>query len=192
MLQRALAWVGLGSTVLGVCLACSAGSKTASTTHGNSNGGTGNINTGANGGAIIVLPNGGSIGTDNGGTGSIDNPVTCADAVANSSYVGCDFWPTVVYNPVYATFDFAAVVANAGTTPAEVTVSRNGMMTSVTVQPGSLQAIKLPWVAELKGADFDAKTQGARPTKSVRAAGGAYHLVSTVPVTAWQFNPLQY
>ena len=192
MLKRASAWVGLGSTLLGVCLACSAGSQVTSGGPRNE-GGTGNINTGANGGAINTGASAGSIiGTNNGGTGPIDNPATCADAIANSSYVGCDFWPTVVYNPVYSVFDFAAVVANAGTTPATVTVSRNGMMATVTVQPGSLEEIRLPWVTELKGKDFDGMTQGSRPTTSVRADGGAYHLVSTVPVTAWQFNPLQY
>ena len=190
MLKRVGAWAGLGSVLLGVCLACSANSSnTGSSPH--SNGGTGNINTGASGGATFGL-GGGNINT-NGGMGSIDNPETCADATASASYVGCDFWPTVVYNPVYEVFDFAAVVANAGNTPASVTVSRAGMMVTVMVQPGSLEAIKLPWVKELKGVKpFDAMTQGSRPTTSVRADGGAYHLVSTVPVTVWQFNPLQY
>ncbi len=193
MAKRAFAWVGLGSTVLGMCWACSAGSKAGSTAHGN-NGGTGNISTGADGGTISTGANGGSIAVNTGGMGmmGVDNPVTCADAMANSSYVGCDFWPTVVYNPVYSVFDFAAVVANAGDTPAVVTVSRNGMQATVTVQPGSLEEIKLPWVPELKGKDFDAQTQGSRPTTSVRVDGGAYHLVSTVPVTAWQFNPVEY
>ncbi len=176
-------------------LACSAGSQGGSTGHGNT-GGTGNIGTGADGGTGNIIntgANGGTISVGNGGMGpSIDNPVTCADAMANSSYVGCDFWPTVVYNPVYSVFDFAAVVANAGDTPAVVNASRNGMQVTVTVQPGSLEEIRLPWVPELKGADFDAQTQGSRPTKSVRVDGGAYHLTSTVPVTAWQFNPLEY
>ncbi len=98
-----------------------------------------------------------------------------------------------MYNPVYSVFDFAAVVANAGNTPANITVVRGtGMAMATVVQPGSLQEIKLPWVPELKGADFDATTQGARPTKSVRVDGGAYHLTSDVPVTVWQFNPVEY
>ena len=188
-MKRALAWAGLAATTLGVCVACSAGSSSGSGPH-NGDGGTGNINTGSTGGALFG--NGGSLLNPSGGGTSIDNPVTCADATANASYVGCDFWPTVVYNPVYEVFDFAAVVANAGTTPAMVTVSRMGMMKTVTVQPGSLEAVTLPWVKELKGNAFNAMTQGSRPTTSVRADGGAYHLVSTVPVTVWQFNPLQY
>jgi len=142
MWKRALAWAGLGSLALGICLACSATSKTSNGHSGVADGGTGNINTGT--GGAINTGNGGTISTGNGGTASIDNPQTCAEAMANSSYVGCDFWPTVVYNPVYSVFDFAAVVANAGNTPAQVTVSRNGMMVQVMVQPGSLQEIRLP------------------------------------------------
>ena len=161
MLKRASAWVAVGPSVLGVCLACSAGSKSPSGPHGE--GGSGNLNTGATAGSLINPGNGGSlINPGNGGAPSIDNPQTCAEATANSSYVGCDFWPTVVYNPVYSVFDFAVVVANAGNAPAQVSVTRNGMMAQVTVQPGSLEAIRLPWVPELNGAKpFDAQTQAA-------------------------------
>ena len=34
--------------------------------------------------------------------------------------------------------------------------------------------------------------EGARKKTSVLAAGGAYHVTSSVPVTVWQFNPLEY
>lgn len=190
-MKRALTWLGLGSTVLGICLACSAGGSGSGSPV--ANGGTGNIIVGSGGsGSGISLGGMGTLNPDNGGGTSIDNPETCVDAAANKSYVGCDFWPTVVYNPVYSVFDFAAVVANAGKSPAQVTVSRGTMSATVTVAPGSLEAIKLPWVPELKGADFNAATQGARPKTSARSNGGAYHLVSTFPVTVWQFNPLQY
>jgi hypothetical protein len=190
MSKRGFAWVNLAPALLGMALACSANKASSSGPHGGgADGGAGNINTGAGGG--IDIGNGGGLAFGNGGTGS-GQPETCAEAVMNATYVGCDFWPTVVYNPVYSVFDFAAVVANAGTTPANITVVRGTFMTMAMVQPGSLQEIHLPWVPELKGADFDAATQGARPTKSVRVEGGAYHLTSDVPVTVWQFNPVEY
>jgi hypothetical protein len=123
----------------------------------------------------------------------IENPPTCEGAATYKSYVGCEFWPTVTYNPVYEVFDFAVVVANPNAEPAQVTVSRAGQTISMsTVQPHSLQKIILPWVKELKGMQFNAATAMARPTASVRVDAGAYKLTSTVPVTAWQFNPLQY
>jgi hypothetical protein len=192
MLKRASSWVCLGSVLLGASAACSAGSGGTSNVGPTGSGGSGTGNgTGAGG---LVVGSGGTttIGTGGTSSGNMDNPETCADAQTSKSYVGCDFWPTVVYNPVYSVFDFAAVVANAGTTPADVTVSRSTGSVKVTVMPGSLQEIKLPWVPELKGADFAADTSGSRPIVSVRSDGGAYHLVSTVPVTVWQFNPLEY
>jgi hypothetical protein len=94
---------------------------------------------------------------------------------------------------VWSVFDFAAVVANTGTSPADVAVDRGGTsVASTTVAPGSVGVLYLPWVTELKGPDFDSCTSGSRPTASVLVTGGAYHLTSTVPVTVWQFNPLEY
>ena len=58
--------------------------------------------------------------------------------------------------------------------------------------PGGIAPIILPWVTELKGGDFDDGTNGSRPTASVLVPGGAYHLTSSVPVTVWQYNPLEY
>jgi hypothetical protein len=193
MLRRGFSWVCSGSLLLGAAVACSAGgSGNGSGVHGSGGSGNSGNATGNGGSPLVVGSNGGaSISTDGGPT-DMDNPESCADAANAKTYVGCDFWPTVVYNPVYNVFDFAAVVANAGTQPADVTVSRSTGSVKVTVQPGSLQEIKLPWVPELKGPAFDATTQGSRPTTSVRSDGGAYHLVSTFPVTVWQFNPLEY
>jgi len=128
---------------------------------------------------------------DSGGTN--EQPTTCAEAATDQSYIGCEFWPTVVFNPVYSVFDFAAVVANTGTTPADVKVDRAGAsVATATVMPGSVGVLYLPWVTDLKGPDFLGCTQGARPTASVFVTGGAYHLTSSVPVTVWQFNPLEY
>jgi hypothetical protein len=127
--------------------------------------------------------------------GDTEDPATCAVAAASHSYVGCDFWPTIVFNPVWSVFDFAAVVANTGTTTAQVTTTRAGQTVAMTsVAPGSIGIVYLPWVTALKGPDFtdNGCTAGSRPVSSVFVSGGAYHLTSTVPVTVWQFNPLEY
>src|SRR5690349_9875632 len=78
---------------------------------------TGMIGSGPGTGGGII----GSGGTS-GGNQSIEQPATCAEAAANRAYVGCEFWPTIVANPVYVDFDPAVVVANGGTGPAKVTV----------------------------------------------------------------------
>src|SRR5262249_41393152 len=118
---------------------------------------------------------------------------TCAGAAQAKSYVGCDYWPTVVANNVWSIFDFAVVVANAGSNPAGITITGPlGTHKTGTVAPGQLQKYYLPWVVSLKGSDAD-MFGGATPmTASVVAKGGAYHLVSTVPVTVYQFNALEY
>jgi hypothetical protein len=127
------------------------------------------------------------------GSAGATEPQTCAEAAVVKSHVGCEFWPTVTFNPVYSVFDFAAVVANVGRSPADVKVEQHGsVVVRATVQPGGLEKIYLPWVSALKGKDFDACTRGGRPTASVRVNGGAYHLTSDVPLAVWQFNPLEY
>ncbi|HEY3665642.1 MAG TPA: IgGFc-binding protein [Polyangiaceae bacterium] len=134
-------------------------------------------------------------GPGSGGSGDDNNPTTCADAATNRTYIGCDFWPTVTYNPVYKEFSFAVVVANGGSSEAQVKVQRLGAdVATATVPAGGLSIVKLPWVAELKGDEFDHTdlNSGARRKPSVFSKGGAYHLTSSSPVTAWQFNPLDY
>jgi hypothetical protein len=134
--------------------------------------------------AKLTLSEASSIGT-----------ITCAEAAADGgkSYIGCDYWPTAMANSVWSIFDFTVVVANTQGTAADVTVTGpGGVHQTVTVAPGSLAKIYLPWVPELKGPDAD--NCGATPpfAKSVLARASAYHLVSTVPVTVYQFNALEF
>jgi hypothetical protein len=122
-----------------------------------------------------------------------DDPTTCEQAAMLRSYVGCDYWPTVVANTVWSIFDFAVVVANAGRSPASVTVTGPlGTHQSQTVPPDSLAKFYLPWVDALKGADSDSCGASPALTSTVVARGGAYHLVSSSPVTVYQFNALEY
>jgi hypothetical protein len=128
---------------------------------------------------------------------SLTEPQTCDAAAATHSYIGCDYWPTVVANNVWSIFDFAVVVANVSVNAATVTVTGTGSNLAstnqtTTVMPGQLAKIYLPWVPALKGADYDSCTESIPFTASVLAPGGAYHLVSSVPVTVYQFNALEY
>jgi hypothetical protein len=139
------------------------------------------------------MTGGGGISTTPGGSAIPPDPATCGEAASARSYVGCDFWPTVTFNPVWSAFDFAVVVANDSAMPAEVKVTRDQhVLRALVVSPGKLEKIYLPWVEALKGEDFRGCTEGGRPTASVRVDRGAYHLVSSVPVTVWQFNPIEY
>lgn len=133
---------------------------------------------------------------NDGDTGQVDlgrDPETCAEARQARTYVGCDYWPTVTANNVWSIFDYAVVVSNTGKTAADVSVTGpNGVSQQVTVAPGALEKIYLPWVPELKGPDANGAGAAAAMTASALAKGGAYHLVSSVPVVVYQFNALEY
>lgn len=190
-------WVGAVSAV-----ACSASGTSAPPGAGSS--GPGSASSGGGSGNSGSTATGGGIEDDLGaGTGSgsgggdapelLGDPKTCAEAAASKSYIGCEFWPTVTANIVWSIFDYAVVVANAGDEVAEVEVTRDGAAVAhAEVQPNSLTKIYLPWVSELKGPDATACASGKSLSSSVRVDGGAYHLVSTRPVTVYQFNALEY
>lgn len=119
-----------------------------------------------------------------------NDPTTCEGAATKLSYLGCEFWPTVTANVVDEVFDFAVVVANPGKERATVTVELGGrIITAEFVEPGELRTLYLPWVHELKGVE----AIGAPPPyESIIAKDGAFHLTSTLPIAAYQFNPLEY
>ncbi|HVH40772.1 MAG TPA: hypothetical protein VM925_00465 [Labilithrix sp.] len=128
---------------------------------------------------------------DDGASGPLEDrdPVDCEEATRTKSYVGCDYWPTITPNGVGSTYSFAAVVANTGTNPADVEVTGpNAFHAQLSVAPGQLGTIELPWVEALKSGYGN----GGYYPNSVMVAGGAYHLVSSRPVIVYQFNPLQY
>jgi IgGFc binding protein len=172
-------------------------------THGSTFGGGGDNNSGSlhttgpnmgSGGSFAGSMSTSSMMTSSGPGG---DPKTCAQAAQFHTYIGCDFWPTVMGNMVWSIFDYAVVVANTGMTPANVTVQRNGTTVgSSTVMPNSLGTIYLPWIPELKGQDTDCMGSvmpGVNTlSASVSSPGGAYHLTTDVPVTVYQFSALEY
>ena len=121
-------------------------------------------------------------------------PDTCLESKSRNSYIGCDYWPTVTLNPVYDKFDYAVAVSNPQ--PKSVVVSITGgalaQPMSVTLAANSVQAIPLPWVAALKGPQFDQNTTVGDPGKSRIVAKGAYHLTTDFPVSVYQFSALEY
>jgi hypothetical protein len=184
-----------GSFVLaGVLLAasgtgCSAtGPKANTTGSGGSGGSTGQ---GATGGDIGVGGIGGIPTGVGGGAPSGGVPQTCAAAVELQSYIGCEYWPTISSNSqLYSGFEFAIVAANPTDSPSTVTVTRGTQQVAQTeVAPGGLQTIKLPWVMELKQQDPAFDGSGI---VSALVPDGAYKVSASVPITLYQFNPLEF
>lgn len=175
-----------GSLVLFV--ACSAGNDKGGPNPFDPTGGDGGLNVDGNTFDVHF-----DINSEGGEGGPVGDPETCEGAAAAKSYIGCDYWPTSIANNVWSIFDFAAIVANAGSTPATVTVTgQGGFSTTTTVAPNSLAKIYLPWNKTLKGDDADSCGQAVALSGSVRSDKGAYHLVASRPVTVYQFNALEY
>lgn len=122
------------------------------------------------------------------------DPTTCEQARISRTYVGCDFYPTVTPNTVKDHFDYAVVVANTGQAPANIVIERGGSNVATgTVAADSLEVFYLPWVMELKVEnELCSIAPSGTLNQSAYVSGGAYHLTSSVPVTVYQFNPLQY
>jgi len=108
----------------------------------------------------------------------------CSTASLGLSYIGCDYYPTVLqqhdgYNSAPNTYTVA--VSNTSNQVTNVTVTRGANMVAMqAVAANSVQLITLPWV--------DALTKGQGP--SVVVPDGAYRLRSDNPVTVYQYNPL--
>lgn len=155
---------------------------------GGAEGGSG----GSGGGNVGGLSIGGGFPT--GGTGgALVNPTTCEQANAARTLVGCEFWPTVTFNPVYSELDFGVVIVNPGAEAADVTISGPNLFAwEGTVPAGGSKTIILPWVLALKGPELSrTDTSGGRVAQSMRADASAYQVASSRPVAAWQFNPLE-
>jgi hypothetical protein len=121
---------------------------------------------------------------------------TCEEAAQARSYAGCDYWPTVIGNPVIDDYHFAVAIANVTTTPANVRIDGGALDAAVelTVAPGAAATQTLPWVSALKlcsGAVWSDCAVAEHPNGAL-ATGGAYHLTSDVPVSVYQFNPIEY
>jgi len=120
----------------------------------------------------------------------------CDAAEDTRSYVGCEYWSVTTSNslldarvdaqgmPTLRVFNFEIVISNPHDIAAEVEIEQPGTPTrSVTVDAQEVQRVVLPWVEELVGR-FEAHT--------THAVGAAFHITSSVPVTVYQFNPMEF
>jgi len=110
----------------------------------------------------------------------------CIVAAQQKSYIGCDYWPTPTANSVADAFldNFGVVVHNANSKVAHVVIQLgSATVEERDVQPGTLETFTLNLDTGLKMNDGD---------QSLKVVNGAYHLTSTMPVTVYQFNPLDY
>ena len=119
----------------------------------------------------------------------------CSPKSLGTSYIGCDYYPTVTGNTTATSFDYAVAIANTANAPAMVTIEGGALPApqTVTVPSQSVVVQTLPWHLGLKLCSSAASEGCAGSVQpAALAAKGAYRLRSTVPVTVYQFSPLQY
>ena len=124
----------------------------------------------------------------------------CAAAARDRGYAGCTFYPVDLDNgrdgPIDASIQqYAVVVSNPSALPATVVVERNGAtfgappnpetVVTASIEPGSLHVFELP-AREVDGSS----AAGLHDGSHTALTANAYRLRSSVPVIAYQFNPL--
>ena len=126
----------------------------------------------------------------------------CGAAESSLSNIGCEYWAAPLPNGALNRdlFDYRLVVANPDTVnTANVRVFQGAsMISSVTVPPGGLQDIVLPWNETLTPA-FE-PPMGPSPLdpppppdwRSPAVPNAAYRVLADRPVTVTEFNPFEY
>jgi hypothetical protein len=122
------------------------------------------------------------------GTGELEFPTTCADVAETTTNLGCEFWAVDLPNdwqgtpmsPPAADQQFAVVVANASALePAQIEVFLADGDTPIASGEVEVDATR----------EFALDPQSIDPQQS-SSDGFAFRIASSVPVTAYQFNPL--
>jgi hypothetical protein len=128
----------------------------------------------------------------------------CEEAEAARSYIGCEYFAVSTSNAELPfagfgddgncePFSFAVVVANGEDVPAEVTVETpDGDVIDRTLAPRAIETINLPCSLELTGLVDSTNPSPVLERFSSLAVRGAHRITSNVPVTVYQFNPLEY
>jgi hypothetical protein len=130
----------------------------------------------------------------------------CEVAEETRSYEGCEYWPVDLDNAVIAdqgaaaAQQFAVVVTNPLEVPATVTVDVNDALPG---QPQQIRTVAVAHLARVEGGgdlaiiNLDSREVDGSTDPRLNDGPGtflssrAYHLHSTAPIVAYQYNPLE-
>jgi len=126
----------------------------------------------------------------------------CDAAEDSKSYIGCEYYAVPTINSELRAaffereqsnpFDFAVVIANPQAVNAEIVIERDGSVVyQDSLEPDEVATIVLDWIPLLLTGVLE-KDDSEANARSVKVKEGAYRIRSSVPVTAYQFNPLRF
>lgn len=126
----------------------------------------------------------------------------CEAAEDSRSYIGCEYYAVPTINTELRDafveiedsnpFTFAVVIANPQAVDADVLIERDGSIVyEGTIEPSEMATVELDWISPLFTGLSDENDPESKP-RSVKVKQGAYRIKSSVPVTAYQFNPLRF
>ena len=117
----------------------------------------------------------------------------CDTTVLGTTYVGCDYEAVPLANVVWSVFDFAVVVANAGSLPADVTVTNAGMtVQTVSVGPNAIAKRICPGSLRSRERTRTCAGRSSTPTRRARTYTTGPTITSSRPVSVYQFNAIEY
>jgi hypothetical protein len=113
----------------------------------------------------------------------------CEWAEGAESYIGCEYYAVCLPG---AHDEYAVVLSNLNEIPAEVVIERNdaefgdppsiSTAATVTVPPGSLETVFLPW-------SYPPAESGPGNTTKSFLGTTPYHVTSSIPIVVYQFAP---
>jgi hypothetical protein len=129
--------------------------------------------------------------TCNGATGQCEGD--CAQV--GTSYIGCEYYAVTMANAELdqGVFFFSVSISNTSTRSATVLITGpGGFSQSQTLAAGAIQNYQLPWVQPISCPGNNCNGGVPVPPTTATFAASAYHIKSTEPVTAYQFNSYDY
>lgn len=121
----------------------------------------------------------------------------CSGDCANlgASYIGCEYYAVTMSNSTLnqGVFYFSVSLSNTSVNPATVTITGPAAYTTTaTIPAGTLMEFHLPWEKALSCSGTCNGTTSGLPATTALVAGGAYHIKTTEPVSAYEFNARDY
>jgi IgGFc binding protein len=120
----------------------------------------------------------------------------CGRAILTPSYMGCSFWSVTTANTQLGSqFDnnFGIAVDNSNDEQLSITIEGPGISINETIEPNTIKIYKMPFNQNIRTAASVEPLAGFQSGLYLASEdNGAIKILTTMPVTVYQFNPFDY